>query len=1204
MDVELTYKFKGSSTTHDITPYVISYSRNQKICSGVGVLEVMVQPAFFESKDPKPWDLVKLYEGGHKKGEFYVGEWSPQQPDGSIVIFCQDNSKRLQDYFIAETYLINYASYTRYWIEKFLAEAGASYNFTTESYGSLMSNNTSVGLQTAYDQIMNLLQISGWYLYFDANGDATIGELNKDVNTISLSVNSYDILTISVNKNDKMLRNRAVVWGNGDPTTGDWVFADISTTTKWNYDANDLRTMVVSNSNIPNSYSAYGIAEELLTEFARLTVEKRVELTGARNIELGEFVKVKSPIYKGIGLVTSLDSEMSATGLITRVTLDERCPRLFAFYNFGDYVYVGTEGSGVWRKHIEDDSTWYDYSFGLNELYITDLNKNNDLLTTVTRSGEANLSFASENLWTPIVVGELIASGIDGLTTIVNSGIMSRAVAQNRTTNDIKLVVDTDLRPNLSYYDAATSHMWFSSLVNNDMMNSFAWLLDINEAGGVDAQYQITMSGNPSFSALDVENDGNFDYVSVVTSGVGEVPFTDENDFGSAPFNTASYFVVPFNDSQGLTPKKEHLVQAFDDYIFDPDTEIAVGSLLKTTAAQFVYEGSDYKEFWDFRTDTSTGTSYVTRRRLDSYGTDFIYDSMDLIITYYTRIFSIKRIDASTCRVYYLDVSYNVCYVDVDVDAQTVSSETSFGAVTDSTRVVNFNSITYFLSLEEFYNTAYHGDTREYNFKIYVYHFNKETDTLGGGLVFDAEGTNGNIGRKDIAEGSFKMYPKGEEQVQLSFMYTQITGMTDNYPSPSIYDVDFHYVHGPIGDLSDDFVTSIVDPYDYTFGFYPDDSFGSIQPDVDALSESSYCRFIAWGNTWSSPEEIVYFRCNKYGCEYQNTPFGPYQPVSDGSILNPGDEYYIKELMPVFGVGEDYGIIRTWNGGVEMYRYIEPNYFTDLGPVEIEDWKTIRVFPQADSYDGSLFIEAQDTSVYPYVWHLVGIDRYGNVIKHIDESQSFAEFNLGQPWSRNGGSFFWYHNIVTSNFETLVYYGHSLPPLKQPIYYVMVRNENEFIPIISGYLPFRLDASSFPMLVAQTNASSLQYIYSYPDLVEVTPAGVAFDDYSRIIGDMKTYSIDVNGVYNKYAIISNESDLLNGVISTNIDFNSFYVYSGGFLSAVETSNYKLPGQYVFTATSGVMPVFLQKNPDVNEFTNYSYGLPDKNITVIRLDDMI
>ena len=124
----------------DITSSVISYNIEKKICSGVGSLEIEI----VSGGSYNPWDIIEIWEDSNKKGKFFVSKILDDVV-GTTVLSCLDNVKRLQDYYITESYLIDYPSTCRYWIEKFLDEAGAPYTFTVDGYGSLISNNTSLG---------------------------------------------------------------------------------------------------------------------------------------------------------------------------------------------------------------------------------------------------------------------------------------------------------------------------------------------------------------------------------------------------------------------------------------------------------------------------------------------------------------------------------------------------------------------------------------------------------------------------------------------------------------------------------------------------------------------------------------------------------------------------------------------------------------------------------------------------------------------------------------------------------------------------------------------------------------------------------------------------------------------------------------------------------------------------------------------------
>jgi hypothetical protein len=346
-----------------ITEHVINYERTKNICTAVGTLTFEVEAE--TGPNPEPWDEIILYENGNKKGTYYVSNNEKGAPTATRKIQCQDGSKRIADYFIPDIYNINYMTYARYWIEKFLTEAGVDYIFNTTSQGALLSENFSLGPSTAFDIITTLLQNSGWYMFFDADNLCTIGELNVDLTgTVSAVIDLTTITTMKLDTNDSMLRNRAVVWGMYDPDSHVWVYADLYQPTPWDRNANDIRTVLLSNSGVRNNSSAYALAAKLLAEFDSLNYEKSLEVAGEVDLELGDIVKLDTKYHTGECLVTTIGSRCSGAGLITNIILDQRCPRLFGYTTYLSYVYTGTDGAGVWRKPL-DSNAWESFSTGL-----------------------------------------------------------------------------------------------------------------------------------------------------------------------------------------------------------------------------------------------------------------------------------------------------------------------------------------------------------------------------------------------------------------------------------------------------------------------------------------------------------------------------------------------------------------------------------------------------------------------------------------------------------------------------------------------------------------------------------------------------------------------------------------------------------------------------------------------------------------------
>ena len=557
--------------SQDITDHVISYERSQKMCTSVDTLNIVLSPDCGQSLHP--WDVIKIYEDGGLKGTYYINDGGLQQPDGSFIVAGQDNSKRLVDYFIVDEYKIDYQTDSRYWIEKFLTEVGVEYEFTTDSYGSLLSNNTVLGRMSAYEQILYLLQISCWFMYFNHTGTAIIGEIEPDLSQPKGTAGLSFLTAAKIIKHDGMLRNRVVVWGATDPITSGTIFSDVSTITPWNYDDADLRAIVIANSYIPTQAAADGIAIEALNAFAKITVEKHLELAGERNWHIGDPVRALG----GVGVVTTQGAVFSATtGYRSKFVLDERCPRLYAYWNPGGYVYIGTETSGVWRKHLLQDPVWSSYCSGLpsGDFGISDLFVMGDTKSIVCMSGNAyydpgigfdsasgyimNDVSGSGGYWGQIIIPPLETFDGSGFPYIVESGIKSRAVIHDKISNNIRILVDTYSGDNYPCYSDLVSGFVFNSTVSlsggiwvvdrgiNNLSGCRTWVLDYSPSGivasGESPIYDpfsvdtfsgvVLVSSYPVYfpaidpsgftyscwdcRGIDIENDGKNDFISIV----------------------------------------------------------------------------------------------------------------------------------------------------------------------------------------------------------------------------------------------------------------------------------------------------------------------------------------------------------------------------------------------------------------------------------------------------------------------------------------------------------------------------------------------------------------------------------------------------------------------------------------------------------------------------------------------------------------
>jgi len=422
----------------DVTNKVTSYTRDQNICTGIGTLSIQGIEALEDSVDI--WDTVTLFEGGTKKGTYFVTMVEEGATKGTSLVECQDGSKKLQDYFISDLYEVNGNTDSYYWINKFASDATiSSISYVSGTNTTPLNPDAQLGMMSAYEAIVNLIQQNGWVMYMNANNTLVIGR--KDVAFgSSINVNEGDILKIDTAKNDKMLRNRAIVWGAASTFDGSWVIAEASTMTPWNYGPGDQRTIVFANSNIKSYSYADELARLILQEFARIEYTKTIDLEGARSINLGGAVRVNSRAFSGTGIVTTISSSASANkGLVTTVILDERCPRLFAAWELIDeYVYVGTSGKGVYQKLI-GDSTWNEFNTGLDYAtypqrgYIADMYINNDIFAITTAEGTAWYKNGVSAPWTQLIPSGMVYRN----ETHSPESLFARSVAINSDTNDI-----------------------------------------------------------------------------------------------------------------------------------------------------------------------------------------------------------------------------------------------------------------------------------------------------------------------------------------------------------------------------------------------------------------------------------------------------------------------------------------------------------------------------------------------------------------------------------------------------------------------------------------------------------------------------------------------------------------------------------------------------------------------------------------------
>lgn len=372
----------------DITHHTVEYTRQHDICTGIGSLDLIIEAN--TNFNFNPWNSIIIKEEGTQVALYNITSTEKTSPDGTYIIAAQDNSKRLTDYFIDHEYTAETLSNTRTWIELILSEAGiVNYSINTISTGEPVTIGSQFGLRPAYDAIINLLQLSGWYMYFDSNGTCQIGELNTNKTPVH---NFHDTTTLEIRtiKNDKMLRNRVYVWGSFEENTG-WVYAKAETYLPWfRDDGEDWRSVVYQNSAIYYYSTAIKMANKMLSEFSKQTPEKEIHVVGLHpDLHVGVYIKSLGTYGTGVGQVTSYVVNVNAEGgATTTLIIDKRCPRLFGISDIkSQFIYIGTDNSGVYRKGL-DSGYWSAYNINLDTAHIRDLSAYDNVLSAVTNDGK------------------------------------------------------------------------------------------------------------------------------------------------------------------------------------------------------------------------------------------------------------------------------------------------------------------------------------------------------------------------------------------------------------------------------------------------------------------------------------------------------------------------------------------------------------------------------------------------------------------------------------------------------------------------------------------------------------------------------------------------------------------------------------------------------------------------------------------------
>lgn len=1269
----------------DVTTKVLGYSREQQICTGIGKLNIQFSKNL--GKNPDPWDKIVLYERGEKKGTYYIETHTYIADTGVIDVEAVDNSKKIQDYFVFNTWSSDVVTTARYWIKKVLKAAKVSYSFSTTSTGSPVGINMSIGLDTAYNIIQQLLQQSGWYIYFTANGKAIIGDLNRNIENYNHSINDSDIINIEINKDDRRLRNRAVVWGNADPMVGGQIFKDISVQTPWNYDSQDKRAVVLSNSMIRDGATALELARGLLDEFAHILYTKNIFIATENNIEIGDSVLVNSEFFNGVGLVTTVGSEFSGnSGLITHIILDEKCPRLFAYFNYWDFpgvpiwVYIGTTKDGVWRR-LSDSSTWINNSSGfIDDLHIKDLFIKNGVFSAITKTGNLYTRTVSSTFWNKYEHPDLTDQ--NG-TTYPSTSISGVACS----VNDLGYVV-----AGYNYIDKVNPS------------GNRSWVLEMTPYHYLMKAEQVVVGSNMGQRIHDLEAQPEYNIISTsgtVGSGMNEgfwVTFggsTGENngrdynkgsnDWRSGPWQYAGDYTLchpggtldPIKADLGTAGRNHYFVGPADtggekvnaplaggvNYYYHANPRIAGPIIDEDSRAWQVGGASDYSkkrlgwvslttpgDYGYYEFNDPIGSSYTWQPRWGH-----IRKSSDTLFEWI-----VVRVDSwdygSTSEIQFFHLSYVLgadsanLVSSYTVSAPTVGNLVPYGSYGKGTNWV--------FAWEECGN----GPSV---LKYYKYNLDAQSGSVNTLAIMDEDVTD--LVKNVDYMPDIVSYDNGGYIIMYyhKASYYSWTGGMIFFPPSTYYQENKLELYAHALHITDNGVTQIKNrkitgvEYESRDGGEPGSPYGSLDSWMYAITERSvagggagYSNIteevrhwdIGWDRgmysiKWPPGIKVAQIKESNNTSRY-DFPFDPYMrwgQVGGLASRSPtANTFNSKNSSPIWIT---YGV---------------PKEVPEVGDdVIVHHINAATLQPQGTWNYSAL------TGKYGGPWTTFNMDDANNTMYYYDDGAIMYGIGPGgrlRNWLTTNKRASWAswvatHNGFLNSSNTGLYFrfggdsweyiydGVPAQVLKHtsiedieitPATETALQTKGEYEVIYNPGKPVKVEISKYSPTVVYSVASGVgedQYsliagsVLNTPDsFYTPTEAGEikAYDARVIDISNTAGYTIasgDIGDLdFERYVMFGGEGGIylipyqMGGQWSLlNTTPSGLAIASGtsqsGIFNAIEATNYTYPNPFIFYSISGAK-TFYQRNPDSNYFVDYSAGLPDSDITIIRTDDEI
>jgi hypothetical protein len=1247
------YVYKILWNGKDISTEVVDYTRNIHICNGIGTLTLSIKGT--STTNFIPWSVIELYENDIKKGRYYVSSVEKIKPGLMTVLSCQDETKKLQDYFISENHIVDFPSRTRYWLEKFLDEATVDYVFDTDGLGEPISNNTSFGMTFALDEVTRLCQQSGWYFYADGYGTIHIGKLEVDTNSYKAILNDYTAESLSVNKNDRMLRNRVIVWGSASFTYDKWIFAEESTITPYNYDLADIRTAVLSNSNIESIGFAQTLATRILKETEKITEVKTVNVIGYIDLTVGDTVYVNSRFYKGTGIVTTINANVSTNGVITTIIIDERCPRLYGYFDLGGYVYIGTEGNGVWRKPLKWEHTWENYSTGITDLNIQDLAINNGLFACVTYTGDlytrtlwdAGWSKVSATGFMDVTPSGITYSGIPVSGYFTFDEVECKAVTINQANNEIMAVFNT-----------RGSTFWSGGLVWPSGVQR-SWLYTSPGEGNYTV-VPITISGEEldyEITAYDLDTNQNYPVISVmktvevehfhvdgkylgISSTVnGQVP---ESNFNVLPSNSDPDIIEISEYSTREYPLDINIVierhEAIGYYGNNPYTGVNLGYVEKTGSNMLFYYYKEYynptfnsynyhkvKEVALELNDDFSGYIYSTDLSNEAF---FIADKSGTFRRYHINVFNGT---CSSSTLFTLDPSWEYTLID-----KTSINENLF--LLYRARRGLWEEV---LPVDYYYK----GVLIKVDMKTGLYTI---VDTGSLTVTYDVLNTGGYL---ESTPDGFSLVASTRPSIQVFnnhgvvILFYRRNYQIDYYILDTASGVTIEELyHDPnliyVGAQSDSFECSLsgmVDNYkSYLFSEY---------------------RFVGGTIIYNGTHRDITLRAyvsmdlstRNVNVEVFRKIQGAFDEISDLDIHTWGrvNRQLVSKYLGRGGILSIVG-----NNSIELRNPLDGSL--ERTYTLSSEWTLVDIVITADDIEDCFYVIAKNANKSPTINRIVGIDfNSGEIIKWFS---STSIYSLGYVWPEQ--SYYYLSSDILFVRQANSIYGYRFLGLVQKstrkgFGYALIRHiENEFEEVAYPSSPLKVECSkTYPFLAYggfSGYGSNMGYLYAsalgergnwlnlnlIPDnyfvhdgrvLDIITESGnsrcIIVASETQTSGESSIKLFDINHTLSSgwdqggtitFSGIEAEGETIDVVFSgypiSSIYYSTVFYSFSGYVTRLETTNYQ-DHPYIFATLSGEKPTFYQKDSYYfgeadTPFIDRTNNMPSGFVTIIRTDDRI